>query len=748
MRQMLRDHVANWAHVEMSEWSGLIAAAERMDDASRARLARRLAAALDFSSDDPLPYNEPRLWQAIDGLLFSATFTEGKSAETIADGFGAMSEAHGWPMHPLARAHAMLMFIRLGGRTKSSTIIGDEAMCRAAPRLALEMLALTGVAGETLGLLLAGWIRAGVAGRTTAIGMIATLWRALRRDAYVNGRQRAALYALIGESFGGADREKYLRAVSRLLRFDPAIEDEKEIRTSWEGVRRELLTRHASSGFDGPALMGAALALRSAARIRVIGSDDGRSDRRPVPEVDDGEFTLPVTYNGLIDDVMFRFDPSKLTPTYFRGMIAKNIFFSDKVLLNDGYLMNHPIARQELQRDNSLLRNMLNRGFVRILSREDPEEALIQTPTKMAERGVHSFRQLIESDEWPDFRNQLQRISRNLVAEGRVRRWPGRDLSKGYVHLAGRLFDKAPEDLGLAGNEGFGLSRMEIADIGGTFLRANPESGAARTKLEQAAEEILVRTRPRGSAQFAEAMRRFMEIANQCYHYNFGLALEADRQDAAIAVDTTVGLAFEDLLDTKDIYQGVLSEIPLINLPQNLSLEDGSLFNAVLDPSSRVGTAKRLYMMALKRTLTQAAVATSDGRTLRLNDLLTDLQEAGWQYMSEIGEHFAAVGGKRWYMEQESTIRNSPLLLAGDEHGIEAASGPVGMIAVRIMDLASKGNYDVMLENFRLVSGTDPVDPDQSHVFKLGDVSPRATSVAFSKHIVDEYAGAVPAMVQ
>src|SRR5437870_1453124 len=117
------------------------------------------------------------------------------------------------------------------------------------------------------------------------------------------------------------------------------------------------------------------------------------------PDID----ILPITYTGLLDDVMLRYSTA-FSEDFFRKMIAKNVLFGGGILINDGYLVLHPTARRYLRTDRNILRVMLNQGFVRILTRAKDGESLAEMPIRMANQGIRSFQQLVASAEWKDFR--------------------------------------------------------------------------------------------------------------------------------------------------------------------------------------------------------------------------------------------------------------------------------------------------------------------------------------------------------
>ncbi len=79
--------------------------------------------------------------------------------------------------------------------------------------------------------------------------------------------------------------------------------------------------------------------------------------------------TLPRTYTGLLDDVMMRYSANYAGQEFFSRMIAKELIFGGGLFINDGYLVNHPVAREFLANDDSILHYMLSTGFIRVLTR-------------------------------------------------------------------------------------------------------------------------------------------------------------------------------------------------------------------------------------------------------------------------------------------------------------------------------------------------------------------------------------------
>jgi hypothetical protein len=101
------------------------------------------------------------------------------------------------------------------------------------------------------------------------------------------------------------------------------------------------------------------------------------------------------------------------------------------------------------------------------------------------------------------------------------------------------------------------ISRDEWLRIRDGFLERNPQSGGPRDKLQKSALDILGER-----SDYRTAMNEIMTIGNQAYHYNFGLTL-TDEDEYGVAVDTTLGAAFDELLQTRQIERGQLDNIPL-----------------------------------------------------------------------------------------------------------------------------------------------------------------------------------------
>jgi hypothetical protein len=447
--------------------------------------------------------------------------------------------------------------------------------------------------------------------------------------------------------------------------------------------------------------------------------------------------TMQRTYTGLLDDVMIRYSDEFLSRDFFNKMIAKNIFFGGGLFINDGYLVNHPIAREYLYNDNSLLRRMLTTGFIRILTRTDSPEALSQMPVTMANQGNASFMQLVNSTEWNEFESLFGRIAQTAFFNNTIRSWPDRNMSVGFTKLMrDRAFaEEDPRNLGI-GN----VNRDEWLRIRDDFLSRDPERSGPRDKLEKAALNILSETRsdPR------MAMNQVMTVGNQAYHYNFGLALTAEEKNG-VAVDTTIGSAFDELLQTRQIERGQLDNIPIFRLPRDMPFERGDLFLDFLDPSTQVGGAKLNYIRSLRDIISGV---DRDFISLRSN-----LNEAANEYRNRIIDLLSLTFGRfalERAFDESFTLAVGSLSNQQVGDNVTATAAPTAGLAIEIQETVKQRGRQFLIERFQLRDVSEEFDPNQdiglgdirSQI--VGDIRPQIASLAFDEDEAARFIEDVP----
>lgn len=453
-------------------------------------------------------------------------------------------------------------------------------------------------------------------------------------------------------------------------------------------------------------------------------------DRPPPPlESSSPDAGLLRTYSGLLDDVMLRYSDEYLGEAFFNKMIAKNVLFGGGMYLNDGYLINHPVARKYLRDDDSLLRVMMATNFIRLLTREGDPVALYEMPEKMARSGSTSFQDLVASAEWAALRPLYKTIAQGVFHNGNNRSWPRFDMSFGFAKLIDGIFGRPTHNLGLRL-----ITEDQLKYIADRFAELRPREGNARHKFEVAVSDVVQGDRPR--------LAEMMAIANQAYHYNFGLTLtEEDTQ--GVAVDTTIGMAFDELLATREVQRGQLEDFPLIQIPDGLPFDDGDLFRPFLDPSTKVGQMKLAYLGALKTLLASGAT--------QISDLRKDAREATNAYLDAIKALFTKKVGRL----ASETLFASPIVMGignlappgvrgADE--VIASSAPTAGLAIALQSQATALKREFLVERFRLVDADADFNPSRDRIVTLGDVRPQIASLAFNPAKAKAFIADIPAI--
>ena len=223
-------------------------------------------------------------------------------------------------------------------------------------------------------------------------------------------------------------------------------------------------------------------------------------------------------------------------------------------------------------------------------------------------------------------------------------------------------------------------------------------------------------------------------VGNQAYHYNFGLTLTAD-VERGVTVDTTYGQAFDELLVTREIDSGQLNDIPLIQVPENLPMDQGDLFLPFLDPAGAIALAKLDYLEQLRRILATDAT--------RLAELRRDVNEATEQYLARIREHFEQkIGPFSTELEFDASILIARGHIAGSEYDrVIAAAAPTAGLAIELRHQATNLSRQMLIERFRLRDVTEQFGTNA--VIPLGEIRPQIASLAFDSRASNEHAANV-----
>jgi len=442
---------------------------------------------------------------------------------------------------------------------------------------------------------------------------------------------------------------------------------------------------------------------------------------------DTSTFNVPMTYSGLLDDVVLR---HRITPevdmSFFNRSIIKNVFFSGRIFLNDGYLVNHPAALAQLTNENSVLRTMLKQNFVRVIARQPDADQFAKNPEMMAERGVKSFQQLVDRVDWPDIRRRLYNWANGFFNAGMIDPWPPVLMHHGFRKLFDRIFDKDLDDLGLTPLSGF-----DIDDFRRQYEEHPSHENAPRTAVEEVAEAM----KEAGKLDRL-GVALLMNIANQCYHYNFAMCL-SDSTGKQVVTDTTIGKAFEDILDLDQAVEAEIEKLPVLSVPKNFPIDNGALFDVLLDHGSDLNTAKHDFLYGIEQLFKNPT-----NRSAR--ELADDVNEASEKYRRYLEDHFQNRIGPADFLPRSSSIIT---------FGLGKASGAVGGDNVMLVaNLASSGRLSSFVQRMtrpisrRLLEvAFDPNAEQRGQItFRVGDVRPRFTSLAFNNEAIASHVSDIP----
>jgi len=442
------------------------------------------------------------------------------------------------------------------------------------------------------------------------------------------------------------------------------------------------------------------------------------------------KFDLPMTYSGLLDDVVYRHKiTEEVDADFFNRSILRNIFFSGRIYLNDGYLVNHPSSLQQLFNEDSVLRMMVRQNFIKVLVRQPDPDSFARNPERMAEKGILTFQRLVDRTDWPEMRRKLYHWADGLYQYDMLEPWPDFQIHNGFKKLFSRIFDKELEDLGLTG---FGDQNLAIFEA--RYVEHPANENGPRT----AAEEAVLSMESEGKIT-SNDVKRLMNIANQCYHYNFAMCLTKASGKTVIA-DTTIGSAFEDILNFDQSVEAEIANMPVVSIPRGFPVNDGSIFGTMLDPGSDLNGAKHDFLQSI-----DLVFGSETQRSAK--DIIDDVNSASERYQSYLVEHFAdRVGIKDWAPKTNAII-NFGLGKIGGAFGADNA-----MLAA---NLATSGRASSFIHKL-----TRPIrkralevafNPDaglrDDFIFRVGEIRPRFASLAFNSDAVADHTSDIPRIV-
>jgi hypothetical protein len=363
----------------------------------------------------------------------------------------------------------------------------------------------------------------------------------------------------------------------------------------------------------------------------------------------------------------------------FNATLQFNALFGRELLINDGYLLNHPAAKIAiLDPAKSPLRAMLEGTRITVLQR-DINVGLDEVALHMARNENNtSFQKLIDQPDWPNYQQELREIS---SIHGLKQRWPSYDISEGLDNLLQSLGDLHFKQV---------LEKLSNKDIDDLLIiyrrvRSEKDKAAPRDAWEIACKELFTTN----TGKLYEAM----QVANVLYHANFSMCLASDSA-SNIAMETVSTRGMEGILDQPNT--PLLSASDAEDLKSILDSLSGRLYfpdaNDILDgeklcelysgKTGSPGAAKLLFLKELEKFKDiepdkQSLHAAADNYSAALRDLFKPDKPSGKLNMtvdgaknelSDIGEGAASAGLSSW-------IKNASLMSAAGDSGASAFAG-------------------------------------------------------------------------
>ncbi len=239
-------------------------------------------------------------------------------------------------------------------------------------------------------------------------------------------------------------------------------------------------------------------------------------------------------YCGLLDDFAIRhsdgFSIKKLRD--LNEHLIFSVIAGDPLTINDGYVLMNPAVRDAVtQPDRSPFRELVQCGFVRILSRNGGD--LPGLAQRMADDGITSAKRLLTNPQYrQDYAPALAAWSGHLNSGGFgwFQGWPAHRTDVVYGRLASRILDSLIS-LGLDERDQLSGFQDELGD-----------RVSSRTAWENTADSLV------GTRQLSGRARTvLMKGANEAYQYAWGCALADPASPVSVQTRATQFLGELDL---------------------------------------------------------------------------------------------------------------------------------------------------------------------------------------------------------
>lgn len=442
---------------------------------------------------------------------------------------------------------------------------------------------------------------------------------------------------------------------------------------------------------------------------------------------------LPWTYSGLLDDALLRYgEELQVDADFFQRAILRSVLFNGPILLNDGYILNSKAGIRMLLEPGSFLRIMLRNGYVRLISRAAGAEpdAIASIPETLARNGVTSAKEIVSDPSWPEWKAGITDWVSGQLLSGQIDPWPRKAINAGNVLLFDRVFGRSAADLGLSERARETLDRLQPLLAGSEQYERAPRS-AIEDRLTELVEKGISTPRDRFE---------IMNIANQAYHYNISLCLN-ECYDRPVAADTTIGRAFDNLLQMPRTVEAELDELEAISIPKGFPLDRPELFSDLVDTREDLFRAKLAFIRAVEA----ASVPSSNAP---LAERVRDVKEATAEYRARLAEHFGKNVGIGDLAPRRTALVSWVFSITGGR--LATASG-VASLATSLANSRNRlsGFLDRVTRDFnsRVVDiGLDPnAGETKLMTLRIGEVTPRFSSVAFNPQAIADHLENVPA---
>lgn len=418
---------------------------------------------------------------------------------------------------------------------------------------------------------------------------------------------------------------------------------------------------------------------------------------------------LPYSYCGLLDDVVAKYYVDFNTEDLFNKILAKSMFFGGGLYINDGYLLMNAVAREQMRDPASLLSSMLEFGFVKIFTRCESVEKLIDLPEPDPDlKKPESHIEFSKTEEWEFFKPKFWApIVSEAWQSDYVVPWGKPKNHKIQTYLLNRVLRYPPKDIGLSCDQQVSEKILQ------EFMLADPYGGAARTKFENACISVLNRMIP--VELRPQLLKQLMSIANEAYHYAFGASLTHQR-GSSVAADTTMSAAFNEFIERPDIEFRNFVDIPLFGIPADADLARGERYEELLRFDGEGYQAKAQFVSQLQKVFVEGNWGD------RIDGLVDN-------YISQLSK---LLGLSKDLFRRDD--RSKSIALVKDAPGAKylAAATSIAGLSTQI----TSRSVESLRSQFARYTVIDP-GRSQEIEFSAQDVFPQTTALALSVDFVD-----------